>query len=127
MKVTLFHPFTDEIAALIDATAPRDFPMGDMRAECEAGRLSFAVAKEGDEIVAAAAFRIAGRELEIVGLNAQAAPFAIRKLWEKIEAYALGSDEISIVTCMVERKAMQVIAAMWGMRPRAVMYLKSVA
>ncbi|MFN3933637.1 MAG: hypothetical protein ACK4KX_03270 [Parvibaculum sp.] len=127
MKVTLFHPYTDEIAAMIEATAPLDFPVGDLRAEFDAGRLSFAVAENNGAIVAAVAFRMADAEIEIVGLNAAAAPFAIRALWEKLEAYAIGSDEIARIVCMIERKAMQAIVEIWGMKPRAVMYLKSVA
>lgn len=127
MSVRLFEPYSDEIAAMIEATAPLDFPAGDMRADFDAGRLSFAVAEDGKGIIAAVAFRIANGSLEIVGVNAHPAPFALRGLWEKLEAYALGSDEIERIVCMVERKAMQAILEVWGMKPRAVMYLKTVA
>lgn len=126
MTVRLFVPYADEIAAMIEATAPLDFPAGDMRADFDAGRLCFAVAEKDGAIVAAVAFRMAAPVLEIVGLNAQAAPFALRGLWEKLEAYALGSDEIERIVCMVERKAMQAIVEVWGMKPRAVMYTKAV-
>jgi hypothetical protein len=119
-------PYSDEIAAMIEATAPLDFPAGDMRADSTSGRLSFAVAEDDGAIVAAVAFRMAPPVLEIIGLNAKAAPFAVRALWEKLEAYALGSDEVARIVCMVERKAMQSIVEVWGMKPRAVMYTKAV-
>jgi len=129
VKVTLFHHYTDEIAAMLSATAPLDFPMGDMKAQHDAGNLCFAVAEKEGALVAAVAYRhrLGEPDLEIVGLNALAEPFAIRALWEKLEAYALGSTDIERVTCMVERATMQKIVTHWGMSPRAVLYMKAVA
>ncbi|MBX3495671.1 MAG: hypothetical protein KF769_05450 [Parvibaculum sp.] len=122
--IRLDAPYSDEIAALLHATAPRDFPLGDLKAHHAAGEVHFAVS---DDAAAVVAWQRNGDTLEIVGLNAEASPFALRGLWADIEAYALGHTEIERIMCMVESRAMQMLVAHFGMAPRAVMYVKAVA
>lgn len=124
--ISVNAPYSDEIGALIHATAPADFPMGDLKTDHAKGAVHFAVKRDGETPVAVVAWRIDGETLEIVGLNAEAMPFALRDLWEVIEAYALGHTEIARIICMVELRKMQMIVAHMGLRPRAVMYVKAV-
>lgn len=122
--IRLDAPYTDEIAALLHATAPRDFPLGDLAALHAAGEVHFAV---GEDAAVVVAWQVRGDTLEIVGLNAEASPFALRALWADLEAYALGHADIARIVCMVESRQMQMLVAHFGMRPRAVMYVKAVA
>ncbi|MCW5728151.1 hypothetical protein [Parvibaculum sp.] len=121
--IRLDAPYTDELAALLNATAPHDFPLGDLAALHAAGEIHFAVAD--DEAVVA--WQVRGDTLEIVGLNAEASPFSLRSLWADLEAYALGHTAISRMAAMVENRKMQMIVAHFGLSPRAVMYTKAVA
>ena len=124
--ISVDAPYSDDIAAFIRSTAPVDFPVGDLKTDHAEGRVHFAVKRDGETLLAVVAYRIDGETLEIIGLNAEAAPFALRSLWETLEAYALGHTEVTRVLCMVELRKMQEVVARFGMKPRAVMYVKAV-
>lgn len=125
MNVNVDHPYTAEVAAMLQATAPLDFPMGDLEAQHSAGDVHFAVAESDGEAAAAVAWRVSGDLLEIIGLNAEGHALAIRALWAALQERRR-ADGLRAIMCMVEVRKMQMIVAHLGMSPRAVMYVEAV-
>jgi len=117
--------YTDKIAALVAATAPADYPAGDLRAAHERGDLAFLTISDETGMRAVVAYtsqQVAGRtELRVVGLNARLAPFLIRTALASLENMLAGGDRI---VADIETDGMARLVERLGMRLRAATYVK---
>lgn len=128
MNVDPSAKWTPEIDALIAESAPADYPAGNLRAGYEAGEVLFLTVGEDDRVRAVVAYSllpVAGRmELRIVGLNARRAPFLIRTAFATLENML---DSGARIVADIETDAMVRVVEHFGMRLRALTYVKDVA
>ncbi|MFN4231355.1 hypothetical protein [Parvibaculum sp.] len=120
--------YTPEIGALLSATAPADYPAGDLAAAHKRGELAFLTVTDETGLRAVVAYvvaQVAGRtEIRVVGLNATRAPFLIRTAFASLENM-LGSG--GRLVAEIETDGMARLVERLGMTLRALTYVKDVA
>ncbi len=127
MNINLSEVFSATLDAAIQATAPADFPAGDLLPVWEAGELHFLTARDdAGALMGVMAYRLenasAGLAIDIIGMNAKGAPLALRMMFQAIVASA--DARSASLQCMIEKPAMERIAERFGMRKRATFFTR---
>lgn len=128
MKINPDAPYTPEIEALIAASAPADYPAGDLAGAYERGEVAFLTLCDETGLRAVVAYtsaQVAGRtEIRVVGLNARRAPFLIRTAFASLENMIGAGGRI---VADIETDGMARLVERLGMQLRALTYVKDVA
>lgn len=127
MNINISEILSAEIETAIQETAPRDFPLGDLRGPWEAGALHFLTVRDDDgALIGVLAYEIEpvgdGGRFSIIGMNAKGAPFAMRMMFEAMVSQAdAGGASLS---CWIEKPGMARIAERFGLTERARLYTR---
>jgi hypothetical protein len=130
MSVNLSEEYSEELADMLREVEPADFPFGDIKAAWEGGNLHFLTVRKDGQLVGLLAYDVSQDDdgqitFEVVGLNANRAPLALRIMFQQVAARADLND--ARLSCMIERPAMGRIVERFGLSERAKLYVKEPA